>query len=634
MPASEVPSRRIPRSRLRAYHRLALFLSPSPDGSRLAFGSLASGNLNLHILELPTGRTRQMTAFSHRAVRDASFSPDGRWIVFAADRDGDENAQLFRLDAAGGWPEPLVTAPGARFDCATVPFSPDGRHFAYVGNDRDPAKFDVCEVCVDDGSVRRLWTPPDASLAGLSARSPDGRWMLAGSLRGTTDVAAWVVDMHAGGARPLLGHDAPCMDLPVAFSADGKAVYLITDRGRDYRGLAVCAADGSSWQYVYAPDHDIESAVLSPDGSRLAVIENVDGYALVRIVGAADGRCAAVAGLPCGYTRAIAWSPRSDALFAISEAPRRPAEIYRADLGAGTARMLTDSWIAAVREEELVTPELVRIAGGDPDVEVPVFVYRPHGAAADSPVPCVLSIHGGPEAQESATYAYGGFYQSLLAAGIGVVAPNIRGSSGFGIAYQKRIHRDWGGGELRDLAAVSRFMARLEWVRPDRLAVFGGSFGGFATLSVVSRLPEFGWAAAVSLCGPSNLITFAQSVPPSWRPIMRAWVGDPEEDRHLLLERSPITYAAQVRAPLFVLQGALDPRVVEAESAQMVEAVRRAGNEARYDVYPDEGHGFVKEANSRKAFDDIEDFLEVHLLGRVLPSSDPDAPVAGAPGAP
>jgi dipeptidyl aminopeptidase/acylaminoacyl peptidase len=630
-PAPSAPQRRVSRTRLRAYHRLSFFLTPSPDGRYVAYGSAASGNLNLWIVEVESRRARQVTAFGRRAVRSASWSPDGRTIVIAADRDGDEDTQLFRLDAAGGWPEPLVTAAGAKFEPGEDPFSSDSVVFAFSANDRDPAQFDVCEVALADGGVRRLWTPPDASMVAALGRSPDGHYLLAATVRSNTDIAAWVIDGVEGGARPLLEHEAASTDVPVAFSADAREVYLITDRDRDYRGLAVCAADGASWRYLYAPDHDILSAVLSPDRTRIAVIENVDGYALVRIVTLSTGTVEDVDALPHGYARTVAWSPQGDALYAVTEDPRRPAELYRVDLVARQAGMLTDSWIGAVDREALVAPELVHIPGGDDGVVVPVFVYRPHGASAASPVPVVLSIHGGPESQESAMYMYAGFYQSLLAAGIGVVAPNVRGSTGFGIGYQKRILRDWGGGELRDLRAVSAFMAGLDWARPDRMAVFGGSFGGFATLSVASRLPEFEWAAAVAACAPGNLVSFAGSVPPSWRPMMRGWVGDPDDDRDLLVERSPISYAHQVRAPLFVLQGALDPRVVEAEATQMVEAVRQAGTEVRYDVYPDEGHGFVKEVNNRKAFDDIEDFLEEHLLGAVAPSDDPDGPIEATP---
>ena len=193
-----------------------------------------------------------------------------------------------------------------------------------------------------------------------------------------------------------------------------------------------------------------------------------------------------------------------------------------------------------------------------------------------------------------------------------MLAPTVRGSTGYGKGYQKLIHRDWGGAELRDLEGAARYLQGLPWVRADRLGVFGGSFGGFATLSCVARLPQY-WAAAVDIVGPSNLITFAKSVPPAWRRMIKEWVGDPEEDADLLRERSPIAYVDNIRAPLLVIQGTNDPRVVKAESDQMVERLRAAGRTVEYIVFEDEGHGFTKVANSLKALKATAEWLERHL---------------------
>ena len=225
----------------------------------------------------------------------------------------------------------------------------------------------------------------------------------------------------------------------------------------------------------------------------------------------------------------------------------------------------------------------------------------------------VVSIHGGPEAQERPAYAYNGLYQYLLSRGIGVLAPNIRGSSGYGISYQKLIHRDWGGGELEDIRHAAEYLRTLEWVDASRVAIFGGSFGGFATLSALTRLPEY-WATGVDLVGPSNLVTFVESVPPFWRPTMRDWVGDAEDDRDLLLERSPITYIDQVRAPLLVMQGANDPRVVQAESDQMVEALRQRNLGVTYYVDEKSGHGPSSRADSVKWMKMIGEYLEDKLI--------------------
>jgi dipeptidyl aminopeptidase/acylaminoacyl peptidase len=284
----------------------------------------------------------------------------------------------------------------------------------------------------------------------------------------------------------------------------------------------------------------------------------------------------------------------------------RPLNIALLDLGTGELRWLTDAHpVSAVATAD---PALVRFPTHD-GRDIPAWLYRPAG---DGLRAVVLSIHGGPEAQERPSYNYAGLYQYLVANGVAVLAPNVRGSTGYGTTYQRLILRDFGGAELGDFAAAARYLHGLDWVDPDRIGVFGGSYGGFAALSCLSRLPEY-WACGVSVVGPSNLVTFVRSVPPTWRPMMAAWVGDPDTEADFLMSRSPVSYVDKIRAPLFVIQGANDPRVVKAESDQIVEALRARGVEVRYDVYDDEGHGFTKRENEVKAMGDVADFLIAHL---------------------
>jgi dipeptidyl aminopeptidase/acylaminoacyl peptidase len=214
---------------------------------------------------------------------------------------------------------------------------------------------------------------------------------------------------------------------------------------------------------------------------------------------------------------------------------------------------------------------------------------------------------------------YNGLYQYLLSQGFAILAPNIRGSSGYGITYQKLIHRDWGGAELKDIEAAAQYLCVQDWVDTNRIAVFGGSFGGFATLSAVTRLPEY-WAVGVDLVGPSNLITFVDSVPPFWKRFMTEWVGDAEEDRDMLIERSPITYVDNIRCPMLVIQGANDPRVVQAESDQMVDRMRAKGLEVEYYVDPEEGHGAARRKNAVRWMQMVSEFLDHHLMDEPSPN--------------
>ncbi len=287
------------------------------------------------------------------------------------------------------------------------------------------------------------------------------------------------------------------------------------------------------------------------------------------------------------------------------------ANLYEIDLKTGDMVALGQSMIGGIDPADMVTPELVHYPTHDGRM-IPAWLYRPK-TPNGSPVPVVLSIHGGPEAEERPRYMYNGIYQYLLNQGFAILAPNIRGSSGYGISYQRLIYRDWGGAELGDIEYAAKYLQSLDWIDSNRIAVFGGSFGGFATLSAVTRLPDY-WALGVDLVGPSNLITFVNSVPPHWRSMLREWVGDAEDDREMLIERSPITYVDQIRVPLLVIQGAKDPRVNKAESDQMVERIRKNGGDVRYYVDENEGHGTTRRENSIKWMSMVASYLEEYLL--------------------
>ena len=257
----------------------------------------------------------------------------------------------------------------------------------------------------------------------------------------------------------------------------------------------------------------------------------------------------------------------------------------------------------------MVRPELVSYPSFDR--KIPAFLYRPTPRGTEK-APVLLMIHGGPQAQERPSYGYAGMYQYLLSKGIGILAPNIRGSTGYGKEYERLILHDWGGAELRDIEGAWKYLLTLDWVDPVRIAVGGGSFGGFATLSAATRIPD-AWRAAVDIFGPSNLVTFAKAVPPHWRKMMAEWIGDPDKEQEFLLARSPITYAEKLKCPILIIQGARDPRVVKGESDQFVEKLRAMGRETDYMVIPDEGHGFTKQKNEFAAYQKITDFLVAQL---------------------
>jgi dipeptidyl aminopeptidase/acylaminoacyl peptidase len=579
-------------------------LSFSPDGQDVAYVHDGSGQMNLWRQPVAGGEAAQLTHFDDDSARHHVWTPHG--FVLGIDHHGDEQIQLHLLPAAGGTPENLTRRERVQLQVGEL--HPDGERLTFSGNLTSPSDVGVYLMHVPDGEHRPL--VEDEGTFAPGPWHPDGRRTAIVRMHGTNDHDVFVLDVHGGERLPLTDHDGEEVNVPVGFSADGLHLYLVTNRGHEFTWLARRSLDGDGrLEPVWRGDWGVERSAMDRESRRLAWVVNEDGVSTYRVRDLETGRDVPVPDMPSGMCLHFAISPDGRRLAACVGTATRPTDVYVADLESGTVTRLTHSFAGSVPESELLEPELVRFPTAD-GRQVPGWLYRPRGAGKH---PVLLSIHGGPERQErpgpASTFS---FYQYLLSCGIGVLAPNIRGSTGYGKTYQSLIRRDWGGAELRDIESCARYLRSLDWVDADRLAVYGGSFGGFATLSAMTRLPEY-WACGIDIVGPSNLVTFARAVPQFWRHMMKKWVGDPDEDHDLLVERSPITYVEDVRAPLLVLQGARDPRVVQAESDQMVERLRGLGREVEYHVFEDEGHGFTKQANQVRAYRLVADFLERRL---------------------
>ena len=575
----------------------------SPDGTTLAYSSNANGQYNLWLHQLVESEPRQITRFTDRAVRDVSWSPDSDRLLLAADNHGDEQYQLYLVAAEGGEPELLTAAADRQHLPAADPFSPDGRYLLYSVNDRDITAQDLIIRDLNEGRTQRFVPPTGVMLAPVGL-SPDGRWLLTAGLRSNTDCQAYLIDLHEPepALRPL-AVDAGGYTEPSAW-AGNDGFYLRTNRKAEFLHLVYYAVATGTWSVVETAPWDVEDVAVSGDGSTVVWAINEAGRSIVHV--RRYGHEVLFPAVPDGVVKAIRLSDDGRTAALLFDSAVRPAEILVADLDAGDVRYITDTRPPALRTIQPVPAQLVRYPTYD-GRDITGFLYRPTGSG---PRPVLLSIHGGPEYQERP--AYSALYQYLLANGIGVFAPNFRGSTGYGLTFQKLVHRDWGGGDLADLEHAAKYLRSLDWVDAARIAVYGGSYGGFAALSCLSRLPGQ-FAAGVSVCGPTNLKTLAEAAPPTWRSFITEMLGDPEADADHLLSRSPITHAHHIATPLFIIQGAKDPRVPRTEAEQIVQALRDRDIPVRYDLYEDEGHGFTNRTNELQAQASVADFLREAL---------------------
>jgi dipeptidyl aminopeptidase/acylaminoacyl peptidase len=599
---------RAPFEQFFAYRRFLPVAQLTPDGERVLFVSNISGQFNLWAVDLDGGWPEQLTTFADNTVRGVAVREDGT-ILFNADHDGDEFHQLYRIPADGGWPEQLTNAAQVQHEISGGAWSPDGKSFAFAGNLRKPTDGEVFIWREGENEPRYLFG--EGKYAFAISFSPDGSKLLSVEARSNTDLSIWVIDVESGDATEATPHEGQVKFLPGPWARDGSGFYVVTDEGREFTGLAFHTLATGKREWIAAPDHDVEELSGSADGRVLAWTENIDGWGALRVRDVERGVGLPAPRLPKGAVSilgsGLSLSHDGARLAIVWDEPTRPAEVFVVDTATGDALPVTESRAAGLSALDLRAPELVAYPSFD-GREIPAWLYRPDG---DGPSPFALLIHGGPEAQERPIFRP--YVQYLLSRGIGVLATNIRGSTGYGKTYQKLIHHDWGGGDLEDWRHAAEWLKAQSYVDPERLAVFGGSYGGFATLTCVTRLPEY-WRTAVDIVGPSNLVTFVRAVPPQWLRFMAEWVGDPDTEEEFLRERSPITYVDQVRAALMVIQGAKDPRVVKSESDQMVEQLRELGREVEYVVFDDEGHGFTRYANEVRAYKLTCEWLESHLF--------------------
>jgi dipeptidyl aminopeptidase/acylaminoacyl peptidase len=579
----------------------------SPDGQTVLVLSNLSGTMQAYRLPATGGELVQLTDFED-AVASARFLEDGRVLV-QKDEGGNERYQLYLVHPAGSTPpEPLVYEP--EFMHLDPQQSRDGSLLAYACNRRNGEDFDVFVRDLQTGDERTVFAPGGMTVP--TGFSPDGRWLSTERLtERPADNDVHLVDVRNGEVVHATAHeDEALFDRP-AWLSDGSAFFFATNSGRDFTGIARYDLASRSWRYVHEAEWDL-SCSIDRAGRTLLVELNEDGYTRLELRDPEtldlrrDVPLARRGMVPLARP---AVSPRiaRDGSFVVYHvsSPVEPGDTWRFDVHTGETIRLTRSPID-VPLGELVEPELHRFTSFDGE-QVPVFLWLPR--RRDLPAPVLVAVHGGPEAQFRPTWRDGALIQYLVARGFAVAAPNVRGSTGYGKRYEHLDDVHLRLDSVRDLAALHGWLAARPEIDGNRAALYGVSYGGYMVLAALAFQPER-WSAGIEVVGISSFVTFLENTA-QWRRYYREReYGSLQRDRDFLEQASPLTHVDRIRAPLFIIHGANDPRVPLSEAQQIHRVLTEKDISCELLVYPDEGHGLLKLANRLDAYPRAAAFLE------------------------
>ena len=591
-------------ARLNAYQnaRSAGFLGWLGDAALIAtrFGEVSQ----LHRVDAPLGMRRQLT-FGKEPVWDAAVSPNPQasGFVFARDVGGGEFHQLFWHDLETG-AATLLTDGKSRYSGVT--WAPGGCRFAYTVAGHSGANWDVHTRALsglDDDGSGGCGAPSAESGITLAGRgpgwyaadwSPDETRLLLIQYISIAESRLFEAHLESGALRRLLA-DAGAVSIRGArYGAGGEDIYLAADLGGEFVGLHRLRIENGALTHLTAGlDWDVEAFALSLDGGQLAFVANEGGMGRLHVMNLPSWTPLPLPAIPQGLIHSLAFTSQGERLGFVLNRAQMPGDVYAVDFATQSLMRWTQSELGGLASVKRVAPELISYPTFD-GRRIPAFVFRPRGGA---PHPVLIDIHGGPESQYRPRFSPATqFFVNEL--GMAVVAPNVRGSSGYGKTWLKLDNGYLREDSVRDIGALLDWIAEEDSLDASRVAVMGGSYGGYMALA---SLVHFGdrLRAGIDRVGISNFVTFLETTQGYRRELRRAEYGDERDPamREFLTRISPLNQVARITQPLFISQGLNDPRVPASESEQMVAALKGRGVPVWYVVARDEGHGFRKKVN-------------------------------------
>ncbi len=588
----------------------------SPDRQKLLVSSNLSGIWNAYSVPVGGGDPQPLTQSTGNSIFAQSYFPGDERIIYTSDEGGNELTHVYVRDPEGTTKD---LTPGTKLKASFHGWAGDDKSFFVSTNERDARFFDLYEITTDGYARTLFYKNTDGFEIGPVSR--DKRYIALVRPRTTSDADIFVHDRTTNTTKNITEHTGTVNNSPADFSPDGSKLLFVSDSGSEFAALRSYDIAAGATSTVYAQPWDVLGAEYSKGGKYLTVYVNEDSRFVARVLDAATFSVVTLSDMPTGLVRGVSISPDDASLAFYASDGSVPDELYVRSFSSAPTR-LTNALHAAIRREDLVVPTVVRFKSYD-GVEVSGVLYRPHQASPDAKAPAIVKVHGGPGGQ--AQVGYNALTQALVNRGYVVFDINNRGSSGYGKTFYAMDDRKHGEADLGDVVASKAMLAQTGYVDSTKIGILGGSYGGYMVLAALTLQPE-AFKVGVDLFGISNWMRTLNSIPPWWasfKEALYAEMGDPKTDSARLHRISPLFNADKIKAPLLVLQGANDPRVLKVESDEIVAAAKKNGVPVEYIVFEDEGHGFVKKENEIEGYTAVLAFLDKHLKGEATVSANP-----------
>jgi len=584
----------------------------SPDGKTIVFVSNITGRNNLWLVPSEGGWPTQLTVSDQRQSHP-SWSPDGKWIAYQSDYDGDEQWDIFFVSPKNGQ---VVNVTKTREVAEENPvWSPNGRFLAYLVKPKTSSSYEIDVFDTLTREVKHITTntPPEKSNDN-PIWSKDGKSIVytQEEAKGTNS-NIFIADFATAQTTLLTPHEGEKLYAADDISPEGTKLLITSEAANNYQNAGLLDIASKQIHWLTRVKWRISGGNFSPDGKSVTWTANVVGEVSAYIHDLASNKTAQIK-LPEGVNSfggaESAFSHDGARLLCYHNGPNAPSDVWVYHLATAKATQVTHSLMAGVPASHFVEPYLVRYPSRDGKHTISAWLYVTRNMQRNGQNAAIVYIHGGPASQS--VNSFNRFIQHIVNQGYVVIAPNYRGSTGYGKEFQNANLFDMGGGDLQDVLAATDFLMATGYPDKKKLTVMGASYGGYLSMMAITKAPDL-WAAGVPIVPFVNWFTEMENEDPVLRQSDIATMGDPKQKPDFFRDRSPFFFVDQIKAPLLLLAGGHDPRCPKEETIQVADEIKKHGGVVEYKIYEDEGHGFSRVENQIDAYQRVTNFLKAHV---------------------